>query len=87
MRIGACFRAVLSDVADRFNWTIHAYRLMSNRYHLLVETPDGNLAEGMRQLNGGHIQAFSSNQSMPMAARVPATTILTVTGIAASLSE
>lgn len=53
------FLAVLSDVVDRFNWTIHAYCLMSNHYHLLVETPDANLSKGMRQLNGVYTQAFN----------------------------
>ncbi len=50
---------VLSDVCQRFNWTIHAYCLMSNHYHLLVETPDSNLAKGMRQLNGVYTQRFN----------------------------
>ena len=50
---------VLSDVCERFNWTIHAYCLMSNHYHLLVETPDSNLAKGMRQLNGVYTQRFN----------------------------
>jgi REP element-mobilizing transposase RayT len=31
---------------------VHAYCLMDNHYHLLVETPDGNLSKGMRHLNG-----------------------------------
>ncbi len=43
---------VLAQVCKRFNWTVHAYCLMSNHYHLLVETPDANLSAGMRQLNG-----------------------------------
>nr|WP_244907602.1 hypothetical protein [Nitrosomonas aestuarii] len=30
---------------------------MSNHYHLLIETPDGNLSKGMRQLNGVFTQA------------------------------
>ncbi len=34
----------------------HAYCLMGNHYHLLVETPDANLAKGMRQLNGSYTQ-------------------------------
>ena len=34
---------VLSEVCKRFNWRIHAYCLMDNHYHLLIETPDGNL--------------------------------------------
>lgn len=50
---------VLSDVCERFNWIIHAYCLMSNHYHLLVETPDSNLAKGMRQLNGVYTQRFN----------------------------
>ena len=46
------FLDVLGDVCERFNWLLHAYCLMPNHYHLLVETPDGNLSKGMRQLNG-----------------------------------
>lgn len=54
---------VLSDVCERFNWTIHAFCLMSNHYHLLVETPEGNLAKGMRQLNGVYTQRFNRKHS------------------------
>ena len=50
---------VLENVQHRFNWTIHAYCLMTNHYHLLVETPDSNLAKGMRQLNGVYTQGFN----------------------------
>jgi len=39
------------------NWMCHAYCLMTNHYHLLIETPDGNLSKGMRQLNGVFTQA------------------------------
>jgi len=35
-----------------FNWRCHAWCQMTNHYHLLVETPDANLARCMRQLNG-----------------------------------
>ena len=48
--------AVLAQACKRFNWTVHAYCLMSNHYHLLVETPDANLSAGMRQLNGVYTQ-------------------------------
>ena len=48
--------SVLARVCKRFNWTVHAYCLMSNHYHLLVETPDANLSTGMRQLNGVYSQ-------------------------------
>ena len=46
------FLGVLGDTARDFNWLIHAYCLMGNHYHLVVETPDGILSKGMRQLNG-----------------------------------
>ncbi len=48
----ARFLELLGEVAGGFNWVVHAYCLMSNHYHLLIETPDGNLSKGMRQLNG-----------------------------------
>lgn len=55
----AIFMAILSEVCERFNWVIHSYCLMTNHYHLLVETPDANLAKGMRQLNGVYTQKFN----------------------------
>lgn len=51
------FLATLEQVVDRFNWVCHAWCLMDNHYHLLVQTPDGNLSKGMRQLNGVFTQA------------------------------
>lgn len=53
------FLDLLGQVCSRFNWTIHAFCLMTNHYHLLVETPDGNLSRGMRQLNGVYTQNFN----------------------------
>ena len=50
------FLSILKQVQERFNWLIHAYCLMDNHYHLLVETPDSNLSQGMRQLNGVYTQ-------------------------------
>lgn len=51
------FLSVLSEVVDRFDWLCHAYCLMTNHYHLVIETPHGNLSKGMRQLNGVYTQA------------------------------
>ncbi len=42
------------------NLICHAYCLMDNHYHLLLETPDGNLSQGMRDLNGNYAQSFNS---------------------------
>ena len=53
------FLRVLAHTCDRFNWVCHGYCLMTNHYHLLVETPDSNLALGMRQLNGMYTQRFN----------------------------
>jgi REP element-mobilizing transposase RayT len=50
------FLELLAQVTGDFNWVIHAYCLMGNHYHLLVETPDANLGKGMRQLNGVYTQ-------------------------------
>jgi REP element-mobilizing transposase RayT len=46
------FLRLLGDVVGLFNWRCHAWCLMTNHYHLVVETPDANLSKGMRQLNG-----------------------------------
>jgi putative transposase len=56
--------AVLALVCDRFNWVVHAYCQMSNHYHLLVETVEGNLSRGMRQLNGLYTQRFNRRHGM-----------------------
>jgi REP element-mobilizing transposase RayT len=47
---------VLAQTCQRFNWRVQAWCQMTNHYHLLVETPEGNLSEGMRQLNGVYTQ-------------------------------
>ena len=53
------FLDVLSIVVERFNWLCHAYCLMKNHYHLVIETPKGNLSKGMRELNGVYTQGFN----------------------------
>ena len=53
------FLEILSKVIERYRWLCHAYCLMGNHYHLLIETPDGNLSAGMRQLNGLYTQTFN----------------------------
>ncbi len=53
------FLAMLAKVNKRFNWICHGYCLMNNHYHLIIETPDGNLSSGMRQLNGMYTQLYN----------------------------
>lgn len=55
----ARFLSILQQVVERFGWLCHAYCLMNNHYHLLVETPQPTLSAGMRQLNGVYTQAFN----------------------------
>lgn len=47
---------LLGRVCERFNWVCHAWCQMSNHYHIVVETVEGNLSRGMRQLNGVYTQ-------------------------------
>jgi putative transposase len=53
------FLDLLHQVNRRYHWLCHAYCLMENHYHLLIETPEGNLSIGMRQLNGVYTQSFN----------------------------
>ncbi len=46
------FLALFTQVVQRAHWLCHAYCLMDNHYHLLLETPEGNVSHGMRQVNG-----------------------------------
>ncbi len=55
----AAWLDVLGQVCERFNWMCHAWCQMTNHYHILIETPEANLAQGMRQLNGVYTQYFN----------------------------
>jgi len=57
------FLKILQDQCRTINWLCHAYCLMDNHYHLLIETPDGNLSKGMRQLNGVYTQTFNRHHN------------------------
>lgn len=53
------FLGGLTRVVSRFHLLVHAYCLMDNHFHLVVETPEANLSQAMRQLNGVYTQAFN----------------------------
>ena len=55
------FLATLGETVTRYGWICHAYCLMSNHYHLLLETPSPNLSRGMKLLNGVYTQRFNRN--------------------------
>jgi REP element-mobilizing transposase RayT len=53
------FLEILGEIALDSRWKLHAYCQMGNHYHLLVETPLGNLCRGMQRLNGRYTQWFN----------------------------
>jgi REP element-mobilizing transposase RayT len=52
-----------AQVCSRFNWRCHAWCLMDNHYHIVIETIEGNLSQGMRQLNGVYTQKSNRKHS------------------------
>ncbi len=50
----------LERVANKLKWRGLAYCLMNNHVHLMIETPDPNLSDGMRLLHGGYAQRFNA---------------------------
>ena len=56
--------SLLGETCDRYNFTVHAYCQMTNHYHLLLETVDGQLARGMRNLNGNYSQYFNRKHAL-----------------------
>jgi len=58
---GTCeaFLHCLGEACERTEWVVHAWCIMSNHYHLAVETPQANLVEGMRWLQGTFSTRFN----------------------------
>ncbi len=59
------FLDVLAAAVTRYQLLCHAYCLMGNHYHLLLETPGANLSLAMRQLNGVYAQHFNRRHERP----------------------
>ncbi|MBF0541393.1 MAG: transposase [Nitrospirae bacterium] len=55
------FLQILAQARTRYKWLCHAYCLMDNHYHLIIETPYPNLSRGMRQLNGRYTHVFNKH--------------------------
>ena len=53
------FLEMLACSCERYQWLCHAYCLMGNHYHLVIETPLGNLSKGVAYLNGNYSQYFN----------------------------
>lgn len=53
------FLACLGEACERTGWVVHAWCVMSNHYHLAVETPEPNLVAGMQWLQGTFATRFN----------------------------
>ena len=53
------YLALLNDACEEFGWNRLAYCLMNNHVHLLLETPRGNLSQGMQRLQSRYAQRFN----------------------------
>jgi REP element-mobilizing transposase RayT len=53
------FLVIRDRVVRRYKWRLHAYCLMTNHFHLLLETPEPNLSAGMQRLNSAYATYFN----------------------------
>lgn len=58
------FLETLAEACAKTGWRVHAYVLMDNHYHLLVETPEGNLVAGMKWLQGAYTQRYNGRHKV-----------------------
>jgi len=58
------FIDTLDEACTKTGWLVHAFVLMGNHYHLLLETPEANLVEGMKWLQGTYTQRFNSRHKL-----------------------
>lgn len=56
------FLSYLESAVVRYGAVIHAYCLMSNHYHLLLETPSANLSKIMQHINGAYTNYFNAKR-------------------------
>jgi REP element-mobilizing transposase RayT len=58
-RTKAAFESCLFDACERCGWSLHAFVIMGNHYHLAIETPAGNLVAGMQWLQATFANRFN----------------------------
>jgi hypothetical protein len=58
------FIALLQETSEMFAIRISAFCLMSNHYHILVQTPAGNLSRAMRHINGVYTQRYNRRRNI-----------------------
>lgn len=58
------FLRTFQEAARRCGWTVYAYALMANHYHLLFQTSRANLVDGMKWLQTAYTQRFNARHRM-----------------------
>lgn len=58
------FIDTLGEACTKTGWQVHAFVLMGNHYHLLLETPEANLVAGMKWLQGTYTQRFNARHKL-----------------------
>lgn len=58
------FCQTLGEACERAGWRVHAWALMSNHYHLMLETPKGNLVAGMQWLQNTYTRRYNSRHQL-----------------------
>ncbi|MBN1557619.1 MAG: transposase [Lentisphaerae bacterium] len=53
------FNIYMEETCRRTGWRVHAYAQLPNHWHGLIETPEANLVEGMRRLQGAWAAGFN----------------------------
>ncbi len=57
------FIELLEELNEVFNINVASYCLMTNHYHLLLQTPNANLSRSMRHLNGVYTQKYNKRHN------------------------
>ena len=55
---------LVDQAVTRCKWQVHAYCVMPNHYHFLIETPEAGLSRGMQLINGRYAQAFNAGRRL-----------------------
>ena len=79
------FVKTLAEACQKINWQVHAYCLMPNHYHLVLETPEPNLVAAMAWLQEADLLVRPKNDAVKLeiAARLRRETTLSTKAIAA----
>src|SRR3954464_6892704 len=62
---GKSFWVILKGVVALYRWRLHAFCLMTNHVHLVIQTPEPNLGDGMQRLLGTYGKFFNWRYERP----------------------